>query len=172
MILDICPATHDDISYIHRIEQFIESHYPANRQTLINRLEMFPDGFLIAKYDHQLIGYIESCIWNEESFSTYQDICQFSNFHNSNGMILFVIFIGVDKQYQKMGVGSLLLDALKVRIKKRYPHIKKVNLVSKQKYVNNFYRKNDFQKIKRLPDYTFEYPGVLMEYRFDCAPLS
>jgi len=167
MDLDICAATHDDLSDIHRIEKSIESHYPANRQTLKNRLEMFPDGFLIANRDSQLIGYIESCIWNEQSFSKYQDISRFSKFHNPNGIILFVIFIGVDKLCQKMGVGSLLLNELKIRTKKKYPHIQKVNLVSKQQYVNNFYRKNEFKKIKRLPAYTPEYPGILMEYRFD-----
>jgi len=166
MALDICFATQENISDILRIEQSIESDYPANRQILVDRLEMFPDGFLIAKNEHQLIGYIESCIWCENSFSKYQDICQFSNFHCLNGTILFVIFIGVDKRFQKMGVGSLLIKELKTRIKQKYPHIQRIHLVSKEQYVNAFYRKNGFRIIKQLPDYLPEYTGVLMEYQF------
>jgi ribosomal-protein-alanine N-acetyltransferase len=167
MAFDIGPAKHDNISDILRIEQSIEHDYPANRHILINRLEMFPDGFLVANNDGQVIGYIESCIWHDHSFSKYQDICHFSKLHNLNGSILFVVFIGVDEKVQKNGIGSLLLNELMTRIKKKYPHIQKIQLVSKEEYVNSFYQKNGFLKIKRLPDYMPEYPGILMEYRFE-----
>jgi ribosomal protein S18 acetylase RimI-like enzyme len=166
MNLDICVAAHENIADILHIEQSIERDYPASKQTLLNRLRMFADGFLIVKNDDQLIGYIESCIWCEQSFSRYQDICQFSDFHHPHGPILFVIFIGVDERFQKMGIGSLLITTLKSRIKKQYPHIQKIHLVSKEQYVNTFYRKNGFQKIKRLPQYMPKYAGILMAYQY------
>jgi len=166
MPLDICVAAHENIPDILHIEQSIERDYPASRQTLLNRLEMFADGFLIVKNDHQLIGYIESCIWFEQSFSRYQEICQFSDYHHPDGTILFVIFIGVDERFQKRGIGSLLISALKSRIKQQYPHIQKIQLVSKEQYVNTFYRKNGLQIIKRLPEYMPEYAGILMAYQY------
>jgi ribosomal protein S18 acetylase RimI-like enzyme len=166
MNLEIGVAAQEHFSGILCVEQTIERDYPASRQTLMNRLNMFSDGFLIVKHTHQLIGYIESCICFEQSFSRYRDICQFSDIHHPEGNILFVIFIGVDERFQKMGVGSFLLSALKSRIKNRYPHIQKIHLVSKEQYVNTFYRKNGFQKIKSLPDYMPEYSGFLMAYHF------
>ena len=170
MVFDIDVATHDHISDILYIEKTIESGYPATRQTLADRLDMFPDGFLIIKKNHQIIGYIETCIWYVQSFSTYLDICEFSKLHHLNGTILFVIFIGVDERFQKMGVGTLLLNELKIRIKRKYPHIKKIHLVSKEQYVNTFYKKNNFHQIKRLPDYMPGYSGMLMEYQYGVHP--
>jgi len=165
MAFDIGLAKHTDISDILRIEQSIERDYPASRQTLISRLGMFADGFLAAFDNHQVIGYIESCIWHEQLFSKYQDICHFPKLHKLDGSILFVIFIGVDEKYQKKGVGSLLLNEIKNRIKQQYTHIQKIQLVSKEVYANTFYRKNGFEKIKKLPDYMPDYSGILMEYR-------
>jgi len=167
MTLNIRFATHENISDILRIEHAIEKVYPADRQTLLDRLELFPDGFLIANNDHQLIGYIESCIVNEHPFSTYNDIRQFSNIHDPNGMILFIIFVGVDARFQNLGVGSLLINTLKNRISQLYSHIQKIHLVSKEQYVDTFYRKNKFFTIKPLPDYMPSYSGVLMEYQFE-----
>jgi len=166
MAFDITVATQNNISDILRIETIIERDYPANRETIIARMEMFPDGFLIINDGHLLVGYIESCIWHEHAFSRYADICQFSNLHQLDGTILFVIFIGVDEKFQKMGVGSLLMNELKNRIKRRYPQIQKIHLVSKEHYVNTFYHKNGFQKIRLLPDYLPDYSGILMEYQY------
>jgi ribosomal protein S18 acetylase RimI-like enzyme len=166
MNLNIRLARHEDISDILCIEQSIERDAPASRQTLVGRLEMFPDGFLVANNDLQLIGYIESCIFNEHPFSKYDDIRHFSTIHYLNGAILFIIFIGVDERFQKMGVGSSLINVLKKKIQLKYPHIQKIHLVSKERYVNSFYRKNGFRIIKPLPDYMPSYAGMLMEYQY------
>jgi len=164
MSIKIRQVTPKDIYDIVRIEQIIEGEHAVTQKTLLNRLAMFPDGFRVADYKKKkIVGYIESCIWNQTpSFSTFSDIRNFSKHHQPNGTILFIIFIGVASNFQKMGIGSSLLSEMKA-LSKRY-EIKKIQLVSKQNYVHSFYQKNDFCIVKQLPHYLPNDPGVLMEY--------
>ncbi|ETR74278.1 MAG: ribosomal-protein-alanine N-acetyltransferase [Candidatus Magnetoglobus multicellularis str. Araruama] len=166
MSLNFRGAKIHDLPDILHIEKSIEVDHAANRHTLVDRLNMFPDGFRVVTTNQTPVGYIESCVWNIHSFDRYEEICQFSKFHSRNGTILFIIFVGVAVDFQNMGIGSLLLNDLISIVNKQMPHIQRIQLVSKEQYVDTFYGKNGFTLVKRLPDYLPEYGGVLMEKCF------
>ena len=127
-------ASSKDIKSIVELEKKIELGNPATAEMLYSRLKMFEEGFLVALAKNQVVGYVETVIWKEKKFYTFLEICQFSDHCDLNGDTLYIIFIGVDINYRRIGIASRLISEL-FRIAKKYK-INQVGLVSKGEYIN------------------------------------
>ena len=90
---------------------------------------MFSEGFLVVKKQQKVIGYIETIIWNEKPFNTFQEISNFPLHFNINGDTLYIIFIAVISQYRKNGIGKKLVTEIE-NLAREYK-LKRVSLVAK-----------------------------------------
>jgi len=112
MVFEIAPASWDDLPEIARLEQSIEGENGATLATLQERFLMYGPGFLAARFQGRLIGYAESCIWDLQTPAFRSEAGYFSNLHQPNGPYLYLIFVGVIKEFRKQGAGSHLVQGL------------------------------------------------------------
>ncbi len=113
--MEITPASNEDISQIFFLENAIEGPDAASLKTLQARRAMFNDGFLVAKVDSYVVGYIETCIWGKETPEFRADPNFFLTEHAPDGAILYIIFVAVEEKQRRQGFGShLIRQACKV----------------------------------------------------------
>jgi len=151
-----------DIKQVYRIEAEIEYSNAASENTLIERQAMFGDGFIVAKEKSRIVGYIETVIWNKFEFEKFDDIRNFPQFYQPTGDTLYVIFIGVDKDYRRRGIGECLLEAVE-KVALKY-NVNRIQLVAKEGLVT-FYGKFGYSVVKELLDFLpdRDYKSTLME---------
>lgn len=163
-MLEIVQATAADISQIHFLESAIEGPDAASPQTLLSRLAMFNDGFLVAKRDARVIGYIETCLWNLDTPEFKADPDFFASQHTKEGAILYVIFVGVEERQRRHGVGSLLVSEVFKKVGRDFP-VSRMQAVSRDLFVP-FYKNLGFSAVKQLPGFLPDgQQYTLMEYR-------
>jgi len=157
----IIKCTNSDIRDVYRIETEVELSNAASESTLKQRMSMFNDGFLVAKENNKVVGYIESLIWNTYDFTRFEEIKDFPVLYDQGGDELYIIFLAVKESYRKNGIGMSLLSAIEdVAIKYGVRWLK---LVAKDDLVA-YYKKSGFHEIKELPDFlpNREYKSTLM----------
>lgn len=148
-------AEKGDIKQIYKIEKNVEKRWAASQKTLLTRQRMFPTGFLVAEVGTKIVGYIESCLWIKSPFDAsdrvrFIDIKDFPERHNPHGKILYGIYLAVERNYRRMGVGSSLVKEL---IEYANEHmLKKIQLVALPKRVG-FYKRLGFEAGKFLPNF-------------------
>ncbi len=161
--LEIGPASYEDIAEIYRLENEIEGDDGADLVTLTARWRMFGAGFLTARQDGCLVGYIESCLWDRRlpSFEAQPDC--FSSQHRIGAETLYIIFIGVAADCRRRGVASSLLAA--ISWVGRCYGARRLQAVSRD-HVMPLYEAADFLPVTAMPDFLPE-PAVnfmLMEH--------
>jgi Acetyltransferases len=125
----------------------------------MDRVRMFPDGFLIALVGKQIVGYIESVLWGSHEFASFEDIKRFPLFADEKGDELYIIFLATVAKYRKRGIATELLEATKKVARKR--RASQVTLVSGEN-LQNFYEKRGFTKIRELPGFLDSIGGMFM----------
>lgn len=155
-------ATLEDIEKVSILEKQIEKDNAATYKTLILRFKMFPKGFYVAEENGEIIGYVESCLWDKESFQTFKEVKDFPRQHNANGKTLYIIFLAVGEKHRMKGTGSELIKTLQKYAE--FHNLNKVQLVAGDGFLVDFYKKLGFRIIKKLPDFLPYSPGTLMEY--------
>lgn len=169
-LFEIAKASSSDIRSIYNIEQDIEHGNAASESTLSRRRTTFPDGFLVAKErgSGKIVGYIESIIWNEKDFETFDEISNFPMHYNVTGTTLYVIFLAVVKNKRKRGIGRRMLQEIE-RVAKRY-NINRISLVAKNQLLD-FYSKADYHEVRELPNFlpARRYKSILMEKNLKLA---
>lgn len=89
----------------------------ASKEKFISRLHTFEKGFFVARVDGRIKGITTSQIVNYppngETWNEITDNGFIKNTHNPSGNALYVVSIGVARDVQGMGIGSLLLGAQK-----------------------------------------------------------
>ncbi len=110
--MKVSSVREDELFKIFSLEQSMEGESAASLETLQVRQQMFGAGFLAARKDDRIIGYLESCLWNVEipEFQPYPGY--FANRHCAHGKTLYIIFMGVDCDFRRQGVASTLLQAV------------------------------------------------------------
>ncbi len=156
-------AEFSDIDLIYRLECSIAKGNVATREMLVERLMTFPEGFYIAEEDDNIIGYIESCLWNNIHFESYEEIKDFPKHHKSDGKTLYIIFLAVNEKYRRRGVGSELVRTLQKYASKK--GLKKVQVVSAGDFGVDFYENLGFKVTRKLPHFLPFVHGILMEYQ-------
>ena len=154
-------ATLEDIPNIHQIEKSLEEENAASEETLTSRLQMFPEGFRLAVENTKIVGYAESCRWNRDEIGTFTQIRNFPIHHEDRGKNLYIIFVGVDKNYQRRGIGtSLVNDIVLYSLRNR---LNKVQLMSLPSTIN-LYKKIGFKEVKTCPEFFPPHNCMQMEY--------
>ncbi|MFW8601517.1 GNAT family N-acetyltransferase [Desulfobacterota bacterium M19] len=161
--LEIGPASYNDIVEIYRLESEIEGEGGADFATLTARWRMFGAGFLTARQDGRLAGYIESCLWDCQlpSFEARPDF--FASRHRPGAETLYIIFIGVAADCRRQGVANSLLAA--VSLVGRYHGACRLQAVCRD-HIMPLYEAAGFLPVTGLPDFLPE-PAVdfmLMEH--------
>jgi len=140
-----------DLKQIYFLELQIDPENPASEKSLKSRLDIFNDGFLIAAdQEGKIVGYLHSILLNDFNFSKFEEISNFFQHFNYQGDTLYINFIGVSKEYRRIGIALYLLRYIeKIAI---YYKAYKVKLVSKSSAVN-FYKKFGYKIIDELPNF-------------------
>ena len=164
--LTVARASCQDLSDIHDLEKEVEGPGAASRETLTQRLQMFRNGFLVAKSGDRVAGYLQSTLWRERSFQRFSEICDFPRWHTRDGQELYLIFLAVSRTYRSNGLASHLLTCLD-ELGHAYG-VRRITLVAK-KHLIPLYEKNGFQGVDFLPDFlpTENCPPVLMHKPLD-----
>ncbi len=93
------------------------SELQASREKMQSRLELFPEGFLVALVDGKIKGVTTSQIIAYSSNSRTWDEITDNGFikstHNPSGNALYVVSAGVAPDTQGMGIGSMLIEGQK-----------------------------------------------------------
>lgn len=164
--LELDRAKESDLHRIYLVERDIELSNAATEETIKNRLRMFNDGFWVIrdKKNAQILGYIESLLWNYKEFKSFEEISNFPMRYNVKGNILYVIFVAVAKGYRNNGFSKRLFEAIEKVAK--YYNVERISLVAKDDLVE-YYMKNNYTIVKELPEFLPGriYKSVLMEKR-------
>lgn len=158
-----------DLLDIHTIELRLEGEGAAKMETLLGRLEMFPEGFLVARLEGQLIGYSESCLWDEAVPSFRAEENFFKDRHRAHGTILYIIFVGVLPEYQRQGVASKLL--VKLQEVARKMGAAKVHVVTWER-LEPLYIGKGFKPIGYIADFLPNGIFTHLEYKIGCRLLA
>jgi len=143
-----------DISKIYILEkELIEMENAATEETLRKRLELFPYGFIVAYDGDKIIGYVESVLFNDWNFETFNEIKEFEKFYDINSDTLYIIFIAVHPEYRGLGIASEMLKIVE-NVARKF-NVKKIKLISKDEAIklyknNGFYVKDNIKNF--LPD--------------------
>lgn len=158
--MDFYAATEKDISSIAFLENAMEGADAASAATLLARLRMFPEGFLVAREEGRIIGYIESCLWNKDipEFQAHPGF--FAEQHRTDARTLYIIFIGVRQEFRRKGVGTQLIDALLEEVHPFHPQ--RVHAVSRDPLLP-FYESMGFTPQAALPGFLHQENYTLME---------
>jgi len=96
----------------------------ATKEMLESRIKTFQEGNLVAESDKKIIGVVFTEIVNydpeKNSYSWYEitDSGFIKNSHNPDGNTIYGVGLSVLPSYQKLGIGSILLETIaKIAIK-------------------------------------------------------
>lgn len=155
-------AREKDIPRVAELESEIDGENAASLETLMGRFKMFPEGFIVAENRGGIIGYTQSCRWNKEAgnFHNFKEIRDFQKHHDERARNLYVIFLAVDENYRKNGIGSSLIKSLiKYSVNNQ---IEKIQLVARSE-LRKFYSSFGMKPIMELPNFLPYAPGIFME---------
>jgi ribosomal-protein-alanine N-acetyltransferase len=129
--MEICRCSFKDLRKVYEVE--LESFdHPYPFPVFLNFLLREPNGFLIAKMNDQIVGYIVGV--TEKDIGTIDSIA-------------------VKKDYRRKSIGKKLLDSII-----EYFKLKNISIINLQVRIDNyeaisFYEKNGFKKVKVLKNY-------------------
>ncbi len=160
--ISIRAAEKNDIECIMLIEhESFHENIVESRAVFLDRLGIFPQGFLVLEIKGKIAGYISSEIWE---YSENIDIKKLdlnhsiNDVHRSTGSQLYISSLGVLKEYHGKGYGTILLLELVKQITRRYKISHMLLIVSVNwKAARKIYEKNGFKEVQRIPDFFVEY---------------
>ncbi len=110
MTLTIRQATIGDLDASHAIEiACFSPDEAADKTNMQTRLNLFPQGYLVAEIDEQLVGHINSGATNKNDIS--DEALKAMVGHDENGQHLVIFSVAVHPHYQHQGIASALLKA-------------------------------------------------------------
>lgn len=80
----------------------------ASRQALAERIEAFPDSFLVAEAAGRLIGFINGCVTNSPVI--YDELFATTEHHIPAGKNLTVFGLDVIPEYRRQGIAAQLMN--------------------------------------------------------------
>lgn len=90
----------------------------ASKEKFVSRLEVFPQGFIIARVDGKIKGVTTSQIatydpLEKKTWDEITDNGMIKRTHNSSGNALYVVSVAISADTQGMGVGSRIVEEQK-----------------------------------------------------------
>jgi ribosomal protein S18 acetylase RimI-like enzyme len=154
-------AEANDLPAIAALERIVEDpRFAASPQVLHDRLRLYPQGFLVAVFNEQVVGYLESIRWDYPAFERFEQIKDFEHIHRPGASVLYIAFAAVDPAYRRYGTALKLLKAAE-RMAARIG-VSKIQLVAMPNLVR-VYRIMGFREVRTLPFYLESSIGELME---------
>jgi ribosomal-protein-alanine N-acetyltransferase len=159
-------ANNSDIEKIMELEDACFNKYTREKKEVyLERINIFPDGFIVMQNESEFIGAISSEIWqyvpsiNREIFNLGHSI---KKMHKPNGNELYISSIGIFPKYRKYGFGEELFFDLIKNIKLKYPNvIHGILLLNEEwKYAEKIYQKNGFKRDYVLDDFFISDDGT------------
>ena len=145
--IKVVPLPKKDVSSVHSllyniIEEMYSGNYRAiknykNQYTIkrMNELAVRKDGYcFIAKMDNKVIGFGLGYIF---------------------GGVGFLHWLGIDKKYRLIGIGSLIVNSIHQYFRRNKCHKSGVYTDSKNERLVNFYKKKGYRIRARLHDHWF-----------------
>lgn len=154
-----------------------------NREVYERRIEIFPEGALIASVDSQSAGCIFSEIWTARSdfergqFALGHDIMDTHDV--IQGTELYIASMAIDPAFQGRRLAMPLLIGCIDRLAKKFPHLKSALLIVNETLTRarNVYRTAGFVEIGKLDNFfcpfgTYFDAGLLMRRNLIDLPTS
>jgi ribosomal protein S18 acetylase RimI-like enzyme len=130
----------DDSVACHIIEAAcFSTSEAASKEKISKRIEIFPEGFLIAEIDETIVGFINSGSCNKDDLSD-EELKDMVG-HNPEGENIIIFSLAVHPDYQGKKVSSHLLTEFLLRARKM--NKTQVLLLCKNHLIN-YYKKFDF----------------------------
>jgi ribosomal-protein-alanine N-acetyltransferase len=151
--ISIRNAEKEDIEGILHVEHdSFHTNIAENADTFLERIKVFPKGFLVMVIDGEITGYISSELWdysekiNTKKFELGHNITET---HKNDGKELYISSIGVLKKYRGKGYGTALFSELASRICSEYEISSIVLIVSENWHAaKRIYEKSGFHEIQ------------------------
>jgi len=105
------------------------------------RLKVFPEGLMVVENNGIIVGYGSTEKWLEERDPAMNEDPLKS--HHPSGRILCITAMAVKKDYRRHGLGSLILEEIKVVARKQQCE----RLILETTHAQEFYLKKGFQFI-------------------------
>jgi GNAT superfamily N-acetyltransferase len=103
------------MDYVVHVERVVWGPLSASREELEARLSAFPEGFLVAETDGQMIGLCDSIRYSDPSGVSLVAIQRVPegchSYHDPNGTALYILSLGVLSRHRGRGIGQMLLEA-------------------------------------------------------------
>lgn len=126
----------------------------------LERLKVFPDGFLVARPqpDSPLIGYVCSELWE---FSDPVDLQSFElnhgieSTHKIHGDEIYVSSMTINPALRAKGYGRALFTGCLNHLAGKYPNVRSALLIVNETWTHarNIYGSEGFQEIDRIKDF-------------------
>ncbi|MCX6815444.1 MAG: GNAT family N-acetyltransferase [Candidatus Aenigmarchaeota archaeon] len=165
--MDIKQANLADLDELYQIETKIWHSDAATKDSLTTRIKLFPEGFLVAKINNKIAGFVNSARIGDIKVGKFSDLVPFERVFKKNGPIFYIYSLQVDKAYRGKGISHKLIDSL-VEIA-RDLGCRKIWLVGSDENTSigfattPVYERWGFKIKKCLPNYLEGKPGSLME---------
>lgn len=104
-------AVPEDLDMVAQVElSCFPAAEAADRKSLKERLETFPQSFLVAEAEGRIIGFINGAVTDERTTSDemFEDI----SLHNPRGAYQSIFGLDVIEQYRRRGVAAGLMEAM------------------------------------------------------------
>jgi ribosomal-protein-alanine N-acetyltransferase len=159
-------ANNSDIEKIMELENAcFNKHTREKEEVYLERINTFPDGFIVMQNESEFIGAIASEIWryapsiNREIFNLGHSI---KEMNKPDGNELYISSIGIFPKYRNCGFGEELFLALIKNIKLKYPNvIHGILLLNEEwKYAKKIYQRNGFKEEYIFDDFFLSDDGT------------
>lgn len=108
--LRIRKVKHRDLEMVAAIESIcFPAAEAASREVLRERIATFPDGFLVAELDGQLVGFIDGAATNRTTIA--DEMFQSMTYHAADGEHLAIYGLNVVPAYQRKGIAASLMHS-------------------------------------------------------------
>ena len=143
-------ATLEDLDSILDVEK---SAFPPNRQaspdTIRKRLQLFPQGCLVAEQNGKLVGF-ETSLLTKDIFSITELDQPDENIHDPSGIVYYLRSLAIKQEFQRRGIGKALTEeTLKLARKLK----KQIFRFTAARDVEQFYAKLGFQRVSEYQDF-------------------
>ena len=154
-----------DIWDIMRLERACFNEHTQEPESIyLERIECFPDGFMIMENKSDFIGAVSSEIWQRHAMITPD---KFSLGHSIKGKIdlsgneLYISSVGVLPKYRNKGYAEILFRNLIDNVMKKFENIKYVILFVNEKwtYARKIYGKYGFYEVAGFEGFFTEDDG-------------
>ncbi|MCR5606739.1 MAG: GNAT family N-acetyltransferase [Treponema sp.] len=155
----IRPASKKDIEAIMAIEeQSFISKIQETKDTFLERIEAFQDGFLLLENENtnEIAGYFASELWAEypENDNIFRLGHSAKKTHDNNGSILYISSFAILPAYRSKGTGKSFFNrAINKIIKEK--NIKAITLIVNTIWKNaiSIYEGNGFETVRTIKDF-------------------